>query len=353
MARPLRILLAGGWYHVVARGNNRNRLFRDDQDHQRFLALVSELPERFGVEIHAFVLMANHYHLLLRTPKPNLSEAIRWLNVSHSVWHNWRHRQTGHVFQGRFKAQLIEDEPGVIEVARYIHLNPVRNRALGLDKSALQRQKTAAARDPGQALVAARLRCLTEFRWSSWRVYGGADPCPKWLDISVIGSGCGGKGKAAQKAALKKYTETPLREGHLESPWSRLVGGLVLGSEAFAQKILKGQKVHVEEQTEARRLRKVRADWNCVVAAAELALGRKWGDLLAAHGDWGRDGTVYVAVHRGGMRLPEVLPYLPGLKYQALAQGIKRFKSALATDPQRRKFVSQIQAELSKNLSAN
>ena len=82
--------MAGGWYHVTARGNNRTALFRDDPDRQRFMALVSELPERFSVQIHAFVLMNNHYHLLLRTPEPNLSHAIRWLNVSHSGWFNWR-----------------------------------------------------------------------------------------------------------------------------------------------------------------------------------------------------------------------------------------------------------------------
>ena len=81
MARPLRILVAGGWYHVTARGNRRESVFCDDQDRQGFLGMVAALPERFGIEVHAFVLMDNHYHLLLRTPEPNLSQAIQWLNV--------------------------------------------------------------------------------------------------------------------------------------------------------------------------------------------------------------------------------------------------------------------------------
>src|SRR6267378_53201 len=82
MARPLRILLAGGWYHVSSRGNRREALFVNDADRRRFLGLVAQLPERFGLEVHAFVLMDNHYHLLVRTPQPNLSHAMRWVNVS-------------------------------------------------------------------------------------------------------------------------------------------------------------------------------------------------------------------------------------------------------------------------------
>src|SRR6185436_10932209 len=102
MARPLRILIAGGWYHVTARGNERREIFRSDRDRQRFLALVSELPDRYGVGIHAFVLMDNHYHLLVQTAEANLNHAIRWLNVGYAIWFNWKHRRVGHLFQGRY-----------------------------------------------------------------------------------------------------------------------------------------------------------------------------------------------------------------------------------------------------------
>lgn len=337
--------MAGGWYHVTARGNNRAPLFRDDADRQRFLALLAELPERFSVGVHAFVLMNNHYHLILRTAEPNLSHAISWLNVSHSGWFNSRHHQVGHVFQGRFKSQVIEDIAGVCEVARYIHLNPIRLKGLQLGKSEVRRQKTAAAIDPGVALVAERLRVLAEYRWSSWRVYQGADSAPLWLDTSVIGAGCGGRGRVAQQAAVRAYTEAPVREGHLESPWARLVGGLVLGTEDFAQQLIKGRRVDPSEQTEARRLRR-RVDWERVVAAAEKERGRKWSEMLALHGDWGRDGALYFAVRHGGLRLAEVLQKLPELKYAAAAQAVKRFKSALATDRPRQTFIHRMQAQL-------
>jgi REP-associated tyrosine transposase len=108
MARPLRIEIAGAWYHVMNRGQRGTTLFRDDTDRHRFLGLVGELPERFGLEVHAFVLMDNHYHLLLRTGEANLSQAVRWLNVGYAVKFNWAHRCRGTVFQGRFKSVLIQ-----------------------------------------------------------------------------------------------------------------------------------------------------------------------------------------------------------------------------------------------------
>ncbi|MBU6402161.1 MAG: transposase, partial [Verrucomicrobia bacterium] len=112
MARPLRIELAGGRYHVTARGNERRNIFRTDRDRTHFLELVAELPDRFGGRLHAYAMMPNHYHLLLETPEPNLSRAIQWLNVSYSVWFNRRYDRSGHLFAGRFHAVLIEDDGG-------------------------------------------------------------------------------------------------------------------------------------------------------------------------------------------------------------------------------------------------
>ena len=100
--------MADGWYHVTARGNERRAIFRDDRDRTRFVELLGELTERFGVRVHAYVLMDNHYHLLVSTPQGNLSAAMQWLGVSYSVWFNRRHGRAGHLFQGRFKAVVLE-----------------------------------------------------------------------------------------------------------------------------------------------------------------------------------------------------------------------------------------------------
>ena len=108
MARALRINLAGGRYHVTARGNERKAIFRDDTDRFHFLELVGEQGERFGTRVHAYVLMDNHFHVLLETPEANLSGAMQWLSVSYSVWFNRRHDRAGHLLQGRFQAVIVE-----------------------------------------------------------------------------------------------------------------------------------------------------------------------------------------------------------------------------------------------------
>ena len=111
----MRIQFQNGWYHVSARGNNRQRIYLDARDCRHWLALLAEMRERQAVEVHAFVLMDNHYHLLVRTPHANLSAAIQWLNVAYSVWWNRRHGRTGHMFQGRFKAVVVESGKWVLE----------------------------------------------------------------------------------------------------------------------------------------------------------------------------------------------------------------------------------------------
>jgi putative transposase len=98
MARPLRIERPGGRYHITARGNERKDIFRDDPDRFHFLELLAELSPRFGCRVHAYVLMDNHFHLLLETPEANLSRAMQWLQVSYSIWFNRRHRQAGYLF---------------------------------------------------------------------------------------------------------------------------------------------------------------------------------------------------------------------------------------------------------------
>src|SRR3954453_17534137 len=131
MARALRIEVPQGWYHVLNRGLERRQLFPDEQANLLFLELLGELPSRFGVRLHAYVLMGNHYHLQLETPQTNLSRAMQWLNLAYGAWFNRRHQRCGPLFQGRFKAILHDPESAVLKINRYIHLNPVRVKPLG------------------------------------------------------------------------------------------------------------------------------------------------------------------------------------------------------------------------------
>src|SRR2546425_3828682 len=134
MARPLRIDLVDGLYPVTARGNERRSIDREDRDRQHFVALLEEVVERYGIRMHAYVLLDNHYHLLVRTPQANLSAAMQWLGQSDALWFNRRHRRAGHLFQGRVHAGVLGEGAGW-GGAGYVHLHPGRGERLGLDKA--------------------------------------------------------------------------------------------------------------------------------------------------------------------------------------------------------------------------
>lgn len=345
MARALRIEVAGGWYHVMNRGHRGGALFLDDVDRRRFLGAVSELPDRYGLEVHAFVLMGNHYHLLVRTREANLSHAIRWLNVTYAIKFNWAHRWRGAVFQGRYKSVLIQEQSGAMEVARYIHLNPVRVGGLGLSKREQRSARVLGCEEPGRELVNRRLEALRAHRWSSWRVYMGAEPRPHWLETGVISQGCGGRWRAERQVALKNYTERPIRQGGLESPWDGLIAGIVLGDGEYARRVLSGHKVDEQEQTSARRMRR-RVEWGDLVAEAEQLKGESWEEWAERHGDWGRDAVMYVGMRYGRLRLVDIARHA-GMKYQAAAQAVRRFKELLPDDVERERFVSELKHQIS------
>jgi len=156
MSRPLRLQLPGGIYHVTARGNARRPIFEDDDDCARFLIVLASTVARHRVLCHAYCLMGNHYHVLVQTPEPNLSLAMRHLNGVYTQWFNRRHERCGHVLQGRFGAQLVDGDAYLREVCRYIVLNPVR---AGL---------VAHPRD---------------WRWSSFRATAGETAVPGFLSV--------------------------------------------------------------------------------------------------------------------------------------------------------------------------
>ncbi|HHT9135604.1 MAG TPA: transposase, partial [Candidatus Avalokitesvara rifleensis] len=154
MARPLRLQYPGALYHITARGNERKAIFRSDEDREGFLVILAQAVDRYRLILHAYVLMGNHYHLLVETREANLSLALRHLNGLYTTYFNHIHRRVGHLFQGRYKAILVEKESYLLELSRYIHLNPVR------------------------AQVASQLQ---SFVWSSYLDYVGRRRAPKWL----------------------------------------------------------------------------------------------------------------------------------------------------------------------------
>ncbi|HXJ76745.1 MAG TPA: transposase [Candidatus Dormibacteraeota bacterium] len=346
MARALRLERPGGRYHVATRGNERKPIYRDDSDRTHFLKLLAETTERFGLRIHAYVLMDNHFHLLLETPEANLSRAMQWLNVSYSVWFNRRHNRAGHLFQGRFKAVVVQEDADWQEVARYIHLNPVRLGTLGLGK----RQRAAAragtiARPPAD-LIVERLARLRDFRWSSYRAYAGYGAAVGWLWRQPLDRLCGGRSEAERRAALRQYTEAPVRQGVLERPWDRLVAGLVLGSEAFARRLLQQVRANAREQPAWRKLQPKLA-WTAIVSALEKAKGESWAEFSGRHGDWGRDAALWLGRKRGRYTLGELGQLAGGMDYAAVGQAVSRFGKHLERQSELRRNIAKVEKQIS------
>lgn len=206
MARPLRIEYPGAVYHVTSRGSARRRVFPDDEDRKAFLSVLAWVVERFGWRCHAYCLMANHFHLLLETPQPNLSRGMRQLNGVYTQQFNRRHKKVGHLFQGRFKAILVERDSYLLELARYIVLNPVRAKAC---------------------------RRPEDYRWSSYRATLGLAPAPAGLSVSWVL----GQFAKTPEVARRRYRQFVHAGINAPSPWSELKGQVLLGSEKFVEKI--------------------------------------------------------------------------------------------------------------------
>jgi REP element-mobilizing transposase RayT len=332
MARPLRIEHPGGWYHLTARGNERRAIFRDDRDRAHFLELLENMVGRFGVCLHCFVLMDNHYHLIVQLRQANLSLALQWLNLSYSAWFNRRHDRVGHLFQGRFKSVLFDAAASALELSRYVHLNPVRVGRLGLGKGQRVAGRTGAASAPDPKQVRERLDRLRRYRWSSYRAYIGSGPRPAWLECGQIGRMQRGS-EEEQRERYRQYVEGAIRDG-LETTdvWAELKEGAILGSDRFVQGVRDRLTGDRQEQRAADRLKQERLDWRGLIATVEKVNGEPWERLRERHGDSARDMVLYLGQCRCGMKLKELAAESGLESYGAVAMAIKRYGNKLARD---------------------
>lgn len=206
MSRPLRIEYPGAIYHATARCSARRKIFLSDEDRRAFLATLAWVVERFGWICHAYCLMDQHFHLLIETPNPNLSRGMRQLNGVYTQDFNRRQRKAGHLFQGRFKAILIERDRYLLELARYVVLNPVR---------------------------AKMVKSPEDYVWSSYRPTLGLDPAPPALSSDWLLDQLA----KTQSVARKRYAAFVHAGIGQRSPWSELKGQVLLGSAAFVRKM--------------------------------------------------------------------------------------------------------------------
>jgi len=206
MARQLRIEFAGALYHVTSRGNAQEAIYRNDEDRKKFLTVLNITCNRFNWYCHAYCLMDNHFHLLIETNTPTLSLGMKFLNGTYTQYFNRIHKRVGHVYQGRFKGILVEKDGYLLELSRYIVLNPVRARMV---------------------------RTAKDWPWSSYRAMVGINEPPLCLTTDWLLAGFGKRRKKAQQG----YKDFIHQGKNQPSPWEELKNQIYLGSDDFVEQM--------------------------------------------------------------------------------------------------------------------
>lgn len=278
MSRPLRLEFPHALYHVTARGDRREAIYEDDADRRLFLDILGEAVADFNWLLHAYCLMTNHYHLLLETPDGNLSAGMRQLNGVYTQRSNRRHGRVGHVFQGRYKAILVDRESYLLEVARYVVLNPVR---------------------------AGMVRQAQDWPWSSYRAMVGLDTPPRWLATDALLAAFG----PDRGQAVPRYAQFVAEGVKAPALWDKLQGQVYLGDAAFVQRML----AKVEKAPDLQ-----------VPQAQRRAPPEPLAAIAARHTD--RDAAIVAAHARGHYSYTEIAEHF-GLHFTTVGRIVRRAKS--------------------------
>jgi len=214
MARALRIKFPGAFYHITSRGNERRDIFFDDKDRSKFLKLLERSVDIYQVNLYAYILMKNHFHLLIQTPLGNLSELMRHFNICYTGWFNFRHNRSGHLYQGRYKSFLIDVDNYLLEVSRYLHLNIVRIYSL---RSTDLEEK---------------VKRLEGYEWSSLPGYINEKKTEKFVNYDLVLS------MAGSRRIYYKYIIEGL-ERDLKNPFKGIKNGGILGEDKFLEEVKK------------------------------------------------------------------------------------------------------------------
>jgi REP element-mobilizing transposase RayT len=308
MGRPLRIEYAGAHYHVTSRGNEGKNVFRSQEDREQFLAYLESAVFRYGAVMHVYCLMDNHYHLLLETPSGNLSQIMKHINGAYTNYFNTKRKRHGHLFQGRYKAILIDADEYAKELSRYIHLNPVR---------------------AGMALRP------EAYRWSSYLDYIGGRKSPEWLKKQYILDYFGTGNNACNN--YRRFVEN-LIEHEYESPLNGTTASIILGGAEFVSAITTRHingKQHDRDLPAIRKL-SVRPTLDAIIEAA---------GTLTRNSRLSAKAGIYLCHKYSGCKLKEIGERF-GIKESAVSQASRRFAAEMMRDSDVKKIVEQLRVKL-------
>jgi len=306
MGRPLRIEYPGALYHLTSRGNERRKIFRDDSDKVKFLEILEEYHDRFGILLHGYVLMDNHYHLIMETPQGNLLKVMHGINSRYTGYFNRKYKRSGHLFQGRYKGILVEKEAYLHKLSKYVHLNPVR---------------------------AGMVEWPEMYPWSSYPGFIRKSKAIKWVEYAGILSTISPDIVVARRE-YKKFVKEGLNEKQ-ESPVQELCGQIILGGEKFVEKIksMLNMETISQEIVERKSLGKCPSA-EAILESVASAFDVKKESLKekALKKTTARKMAIYLMKRHTGLGNAEIGEIFGGLHYSAVSKVASRFESATAGD---------------------
>jgi len=309
MARPLRIEYPGAFYHVTSRGNERKAVFKSKADREKFLDYLKSATQRYGASFHAWQLMGNHYHLLLETPEGNLSQIMRHINGAYTAYFNAKRSRSGHLFQGRYKAILVEADSYLLELSRYIHLNPVRARMVSKPE---------------------------DYPWSSYPCYIGLKEPPQWLRRDFILSYF--SGISGSRAEYKLFVEEKIDKDY-PSPLDKTVASTILGGEGFVAGMVDEFLSKKEKNREMPAIKELRLkpDFQLLADAAGKAFKN---DERTA-----RQAAIYLNHRHSGAKLKQIGIFF-GISESGVTQASRRFQNRIEVEMGLNEVVQKLTYEL-------
>lgn len=332
MARRLRVEFAGAIYHITVRGNSCRAIFKDNHDRENFLERLGQAVGDYGTRIYLYSLLVDHYHLLVETPKANISLFMGTLGTGHAVYFNKRHRDVGHLYQGRFNARLVEGDEYLLKLSRYVHLNPVHTKVW--TKRPLDE----------------RLAALRNYPWSSYLAYVGKVEPPEWLTCGPALAQIGGRVTGRQRR-YAQYVESGLTETDKEFEKVVSGGGIAIGDADFMEAI---EKLAVDKVVKLKKMRDsdFRPVERCVPAATILRVVASAFEttppevLRTKRGSYLKAVAAKMLLRHGGLTNREAAEIL-GLKSgSGVSWQVQRLQSAMHLDTKLEQTIQKIGDQL-------
>lgn len=320
MARPLRIEFEGAIYHVTARGNEKRKIFFSRRDYEKFKEYLTDAVEKFDVIVHGYVLMTNHYHLIIETPRENLSKIMHHINSSYTTYINVKRKRSGHLFQGRFKSIIVDKGSYLLELSRYIHLNPVRVKMVERPEA---------------------------YSYSSYISYTTNSKNDLVTTKTILGMISSKSSDACNR--YRSFVESAL-DGEVESPFKNVYGGIILGSANFIKDVLGKIGEDQLEKDETANRRSLRAPLlpEEVVSSICEHYGLDPKDILSTEHNDVRKKCIYLLKKQTSAANREIGEMLGGMGAAAVAKAYQRFSADLSTDPRLKKELKGLQGRMSR-----